>query len=318
MSVSRFGVERPVPMNILMAVLLVAGAASGLTLTREFFPEINPEGARVTLPYPGATPAEIEESMARKVEDKLFDLDEVERLTTTLTEGGGGISVEFRDGIDDVNEAIDEVERAIDTLTDLPDEAERIRVAEIEAQLPVIAVNLFGEMDAEALKRAINVIREDLQSLPGMGDIVLSGLRDYEIRVDVAAAALLEHRLSLPQVSEAIRNWMRDVPGGTVRTGVGNINVRTLGVRERSEEIRRIVVQATTDGQVLRVGDIATVRETYVDRQIKMRFRTSDGGGPSAGVTVYKIGDQDAVTMAKMTRSYVRGRRWPRFQTNRS
>ncbi len=309
MSLPRFGVTHPVPVNILMAVFIIAGVVSGLTMTREFFPDTNPHTASVTLPYPGATPEEIEESMARKVEDTLVDLDEVERLTTTIAEGGGGITVEFRDGINDVARATDEVERAIDTLTDLPDEAERIQVSEVEPQLPVIMVTLFGDVDPEALKRAIERMRDDLRSLPDMGDTVRSGVRDYEIRVDVSSGRLLEYGLSLPAVSDAIRAWMTDVPGGTVRTGVGNINVRTLGVEERAAAIREIVVRATTDGQVLRVGDIASVRETYVDRQIKTRFRTREAGGPSASLTIYKVGDQDAVKMAEMVREYVRGRK---------
>ncbi len=307
MSLPRFGVTRPVPVNILMVALLAGGVAAGLTMTREFFPETTPESATVTLPYPGATPQEIEESLAMKVEDKLADIDEVERLTTTIAEGGGGIVVEFRDGID-VTKATDEIEREIAALRDLPQDAERIQVAEFQPRLPVIMVSLFGEADEEALKRAIRDIRDDLNTLPDMGEIILTGVRDYEVRVDVSSAALLEHRLSLPQVSEVIGAWMTDVPGGTVRTNVGNVNVRTMGVAERAEAIRGIVVRATPDGQVIRVADIATVRESYVDEQFKTRFRTRTISGPSASLTVYKVGDQDAVQIAKMVRAYVRGR----------
>ncbi len=101
MSLTRFGVTRPVPVNILMAVFLVGGIAAGVTLTKEFFPETTPESATVTLPYPGATPREIEDDLARKVEDKLAVLDEVEKMTTSIVEGRGRILVEFRDGIDD-------------------------------------------------------------------------------------------------------------------------------------------------------------------------------------------------------------------------
>src|SRR5690606_33710450 len=107
-------------------------------------------------------------------------------------------------------------------------------------------------------------------------------VRDYEVRVDVDEAALLEYRISLPQVSDAIRSWMADVPGGTVRTNVGNINVRTLGVAERAEAIRQIVVRASPDGLVLRVGDIPTVREDCVDDQIERRFN----GLPSVSLVV--------------------------------
>jgi HAE1 family hydrophobic/amphiphilic exporter-1 len=308
-SLARFGVTRPVPVNILMLVLLIAGVACAVTMTREFFPETTPESASITLPYPGATPEEVEEGLAKKVEDAVADLDEVEMITTTLSEGGGGIIVEFRDGIDSVSKATDEIEREVDSLTDLPDEAERIVVTELEPTLPTIMINVFGDVDEDIIKATLEDIRNDLISLPGMGQVERSGVRDYEVRIDVNADALLEHAVSLPFVADRIRSWMNDMPGGTVRSNVGNINVRTMGVAERAEAIRNIIVRADEGGQMLRVSDIATVSETFVDDQVRTRFRTAEGQGPSGGLTVFRVGDQDAVSIAQLVRSYVQGRR---------
>ena len=159
-------------------------------------------------------------------------------------------------------------------------------------------------------------MRDELKSLPGMGDVVISGVRDYEIRVDVDRAALLEHGISLPQVSAAVTEWMSDLPGGTVQGDAGNINIRTLGVPERAEEIRDIVVRATPGGQALRVGDIATVRESFVDEQIRTRFFADGSGGPSASLTVFKLGDQDIVEMADMVAAYVHGRKGEPMQAS--
>ena len=310
MSIPRFGVTNPVPVNLLMAGLIIGGVVAASKLTREFFPEITPESVQITLPYPGATPQEIEETLAMKVEDALAELDEIDRLTTTLSEGGGGIIAEFASGVDDTQKAVDEVERAIDSLTDLPEEAEEIRVSEFEPRLPVIMISLYGQADEETMKRGLRRIRDDLKTLPGMGELLTSGVRDYEIRVDVSAAALLEHRLSLPQVAEAIRNWMADVPGGSVRTGAGDVRVRTMGVPERAGDIRGIIIKATPQGQVLALGDIAEVREDYVDEQLITRFN----GEPSVTLTVFKTGNQDAVRIAEMARAYVAGRRGDPFQ----
>ncbi len=320
MSLPQFGVTHPVPVNLLMMGAIIGGTVAGLTLTKEFFPEITPESAQITLPYPGATPEEVEEGLAIKVEDALADVDEVDRITTTLAEGGGGIIAEFDSDVRDIRKAVDEVERSIDALRDLPEEAEEIQVTEFEARLPVIMVSLFGDADEEAMKVAIRRIRDDLRTLPGMGEILFSGVRDYEIRIDVSADALLEHSLSLPQVSAAIRGWMADVPGGSVRTGVGDVRVRTTGVPERAEAIRQIVIKATPDGQALRVGSIADVREYYVDEQLITRFgRFNDGDDeadeskPAVSLTVFKTGEQDAVEIAEMVRDYVAGRRGDSF-----
>ena len=147
MSLPGFGVARPVPVNLLMVATIVGGLVASMTLTKEFFPEITPESVQITLPYPGATPEEVEEGLALKVEDALADLDEIDRMTSTLAEGGGGIFAEFHSSVRDVGKAMDEVERSIDALTDLPEEAEEILVAEFKPRLPVIMLSLFGDAE---------------------------------------------------------------------------------------------------------------------------------------------------------------------------
>lgn len=303
MSLPRFGVTNPVPVNLIMAAALIGGIAAAFNLTREFFPDTTPDSAMINLPYPGATPQEVEEGMAIKVEDAIANLDDVDRITTTLSEGGGGLRVEFYSGIDDVGKAVDDIQSAVDKLRDLPDQAEKIDVSEFEPQLPTIMITLFGTADEESLKRGIHAIRDDLESLPGMGQIDVSGVRDYEIRVNVAPSALLEHRLSLPQISNTVSQWMADMPGGSVRTGLGDVAVRTIGVPEKAQAIREIVIKASDDGQFIRLGDIATVREFYVDDQIINRFN----GQPAVSLTVFKTGNQDAVKIAEMARAYVAG-----------
>ncbi|MEM9790046.1 MAG: efflux RND transporter permease subunit [Planctomycetota bacterium] len=299
-----FGVRQPVPANLLMLVLLIGGIVTGWSLRREFFPEINPERAAISMPYPGANPEEIEQTLAIKVEDALAELDEVRELQTTINEGGASMSVRFREGID-IPAAVDEVERAVDALQDLPDEAEEIVVTELEERLPVIRVAVYGQADEAVLKSTIRGIRDDLRSLPGMGEIVFDGVRQYELRVDIDANALVKHDLSLTEANQLIGNFLEDVPGGTIRTDTGNIKVRTLGVEERAPAIREIVLQATPDGRTLRLGDIARVTEGFVDEQIIQRFNRE----PAAVLTVFKVGAQDIVKMAETVRAYVAARR---------
>lgn len=309
MSIVSFGVRKPVVVNLLMIALLLGGIIMGMSLRREFFPETQPDQAIITMPYPGASPEEVETSLALKVEDALVDLEEVDEIRTTLAEGGGGVTVEFHEWADP-NRTLNEVERAIDGLQDLPEEAEEIRVELLEPRLPVIRVALFGNLDELTMKRGIRALRDELRQLPNMGEITIDGVRDYEIRVDVPQTAMLEYGLSISDISQRIGGWMRDVPGGTVQGESGNVNVRTLGVEERAEEIERIPLLADAAGRSLRVGDVAEVSEGFADEQIINRFN----GKPAAVLTVFKVGDQDIVTMAHMVQAYVNARNGEPFQ----
>jgi multidrug efflux pump subunit AcrB len=300
---SAFGVHKPVVANLLMAALIIGGLVASTTLRKQFFPETDPDTATINLPYPGAAPEEVESSLAIKVEDALRGIDEVDEIRTTVAENGGGITIKFKEGVD-VDNAMTDVEREIDALQDLPQEAEEITTQLIEPRLPVIRVLLAGVDDSYAMKRAIRAVRDDLRSLPDMGEILIGGTLDYEITIDMDAAAMLEFGLSLPRVSQTIRDWMTEIPGGTVKHDTGNVSIRTLGVDERADTIRQIPLLATEDGTVITVGQVATITEGFIDSDLQARFNNK----PATSLTIFKVGDQDIVHMAEMVRAYVDGR----------
>ncbi|MEM8738504.1 MAG: efflux RND transporter permease subunit [Planctomycetota bacterium] len=329
MSLARFGVRKPVPANLLMFAIIAAGIVAAVSLRREFFPEQQPDSASLTMPYPGATPEEVEDSLAIKIENKLIDLDEIDKINVTLAEGGGGMVIRFREGVD-ATKALEEVERAVDTLQDLPEESEEITTALIEPRLPVIRVAVFGDLEETVMKDVIRGVRDDLLTLDGMGEVLIDGVRDYEIRIDVNQQALLQQGMSLPDVADAVRAWMTEVPGGTVKNVGGNVNIRTMGVPERAETIRQIVIRSSENGRALLLEDIAEVSEGFVDDLVINRFNSRDTQDPSAGqegdellgkpaavLTVFKVGDQDIVKIAKMVRSYVLGRQGKPFDGHR-
>lgn len=304
MGLPEFGVKKPVVANLMMLALVGAGLLFGVGLRREFFPEVRPNQVLVTAPYPGATPDEVEKALATKIEDRIADLRDLEEINSTVSTGAASIVIEFEEG-KDIDAAVADVKREIDALQDLPEQSERIVVSKFEPNLPAIVVALFGDSSESVMKEAIRKIRDDLRILPGMGEIALSGVRTDEIRVEVRPSALLEHDLSLPAVSAEIRRAMQELPGGSVRGPTQNVSIRTPGIEERAADIRRIVVKASGDGQLVRVGDIADVKETFADLDLRSRLN----GKPAVSLTVFKVGEQDAVEMADMVKAYVAGLR---------
>ncbi|TVQ64751.1 MAG: efflux RND transporter permease subunit [Phycisphaerales bacterium] len=303
MSLSSFGVHRPVVANLVMLVIIGAGIIFGLNLRREFFPETRPNEVIITAPYPGAAPDEIESSLAIKIEDRIADLRGVKEINTTVSEGVASIRVEFVSGTD-INIAVARVKREIDALQDLPERAERITVAEFEPNIPVVMLTLVGESDEAVMKRIIRQMREDLRVLPGMGDVFVSGVRTDEISVEVRESAMLEHAVSLPHIAQRIREGMAELPGGAVRAPGGNVAVRTVGAQERADEVRSIVVRSDEGGRPLLVGEIAEVTEGFVDADIFTRLNNR----PAVSLTAYAVGDQDVVEMAEMVKAYAAGR----------
>ncbi len=302
-AIAHYGVHHPVVVNLLVFTLVAAGLIFGVTLRREFFPEVRPNLVVVAAPYPGAAPDEIEQSLVLKIEDAIADLNDVVEIQTTVTFGAASVQVEFAEGVD-IEDAVAQVKRKVDALEDLPPQSERIVVQELEPNLPAIALTYTGEGDERQMKRIIRGMRDDLESFPEMGGIVVSGVRNDEISVEVHPPALLEHSLSIAAVSQRITEAMREIPGGSVRTSSATISIRTIGAQEQAEEVRDIVVKALPEGSAIRIRDIADVTVGFEDVDLITRLN----GKPAVSLTAFKVGDEDAVLISEMVRAYAAGR----------
>jgi len=303
MSIAAFGVRKPVVANLVMAALIFAGIVFGVTLRKEFFPETDPTLISITAPYPGASPEEVEDALAIKIEDAVRDLNDIVEITTTASTGAAAVIIEFEDGVD-ITERLFEVKREMDALQDLPDEADRIVVDKFEPNLPAISVSIRSDADERTLKAALREMRRELESLPGMGTIVENGIVTDEITVEVQPGTLIEHNLSIADISLAIDRAMTELPAGSVRTGTANVSIRTMGADETAAEVREIVVKALPGGQALRVRDVATVTYGFADVDVRTRLN----GTRAVSLTVFKEGEQDAVEIADMVKAYTAGR----------
>ncbi|MBL0922493.1 MAG: efflux RND transporter permease subunit, partial [Phycisphaerales bacterium] len=303
MSLASFGVRRPVVANLFTGAIVIAGIVFGLGLRREFFPEVRPNEVIVSAPYPGASPDEIERSLAIKIEDKIDTIQNIKEINTTVSEGLANIRIEFEPGVD-IDDAVGRVKRAVDELQDLPEESERLIVSEFEPNIPVISLTLYGDADERAMKRAIREMREDLRTLSGMGDVTIAGVRTDEIVVEVREEALVRHGVSLPAVAQRIREAMGELPGGAVRTPSANVGVRTQPFENNADAVRDIVIRADERGRPIRLGEIATVRDGFVDVELRTRFNNK----PCVSLTAYARGSEDAVEMAGLVKAYAAGR----------
>ncbi|UCE60422.1 MAG: efflux RND transporter permease subunit, partial [Phycisphaerales bacterium] len=305
-SLPRFSVNNPVLVNLLMISILVGGAYSALTLVREMFPESRPNRVMVATEYPGASPSEVEKGITLKIEEKIKDVEGVEKIEATASEGISTILVEMESGYDDIDQAVNDIKAAVDTIPteDFPEEARETRVAKFEPKWPVISIALFGDSDDRTLKTLGEQLRIDVLALPEITDVQLSGARQDEISVEVRPDRLRSFGLSFTDVAEIIAASNLDLPGGHIRTPGSNVSVRTLGEKDRGEELYDIVVKSDPSGRSVSLRDIATIVDGFEDVDVLGRFNATSG----VDVTIYKTADQDAIAIASMVRALVAGK----------
>jgi HAE1 family hydrophobic/amphiphilic exporter-1 len=300
-SLPRFSVNNPVAVNLLMWAIIVGGLWKGFTLVREFFPNVESEAIRVFVAYPGAVPGEIEKSIARPVEDAIQGIDDVDEILTRVIEGAAIVTVQLEEGADR-DRALSDIRTSIDRVKpDLPGGAEEPEITELRPLIPVIGVVVYGDIDEERLREAAEDVRDDLLDLPEVSRVLLSGVRDREIWVEVEPARLEEYGLTFEEVGRAVATTNLDLPGGQVRSGLGNVGVRTMGETARAADLEGLVVRGRPDGRAVRLTDVAAVRDAFEDRVERGRFM----GQPAVLATVFKTPEEDALEIADAVRDYV-------------
>lgn len=304
MSLPRFSVENRVLVNMLMVVVLVAGAMFAFTLTREMFPESRPNKIAVTTIYPGVQPQEIEKSVTIKIEEAVRDIDGIEKVDSAVSEGLSMTVLTLLSEVEDVEALLQEVKTEVDAIQDLPEGVETTTVRKMEPRLPVISVALYGAGDEASLKRAANRLRDDLLRLPGISDVQISGVRDDEISVEVRPERLLEYNISFNEVADAVRQSNLDVSGGQLKGERANVAVRTLGEENRGVDLEDIVVRTRPNGTKVYLSDVALIRDDFVETDLESWFN----GYPAVHCIIYKNGDQDAIQISTLVKAYVKGK----------
>jgi HAE1 family hydrophobic/amphiphilic exporter-1 len=306
MSLARFSVRNPVFVNMLMLVILAGGTIFALTLVREMFPEFRPNKLIITAIHPGVQPQEIEKAVTIKIEEAVRDVEGVEKVDSTVSESQSITTLTLYNEVEDAEKVLNEVKREIDALPDLPDDIERVTVKSFEPMLPVISVAIFGDGDEADLKQATRDLRDDLLALPGVSRIIVSGVRDDEISVEIIPERLIEYDVTFDEVADAIRRSNLDVSGGQLKGARTTIAVRTVGEELDGSDLEDIVVRSgVADGKKILLRDIAKVADGFVDVDIEGYFDSK----PSMSCDVYKTKSQDAIQISSVVKAYIAGKK---------
>ncbi|MCH8828891.1 MAG: efflux RND transporter permease subunit, partial [Planctomycetes bacterium] len=304
MSIPSFSVKNHVLVNMMMIVILVGGAIFAFTLVKEMFPESRPNKLAVTAIYPANQPDQIEKAITIKVEEAVRDIDGIEKVDSSVREGISATILTLYNEVKDVDTVLQEVQAEIDAIENLPDKMEKITVKKLEPRLPVISVALFGEGSEAELKRAARKLRDDLLLLPGITDVHITGTREDEISVEIRPDQLEINDVTFDEVATAIRETNLDVSAGQLKGKRQTISVRTKGEKLHGRDLEKIVVRSQLDGSTITVGDVAIVRDAFVESDLESYFNAQR----SVNCTVYKSRSEDTLQIAMLVRAYIAGK----------
>ena len=311
-NVIRWAIKNSPGMNTLMIALLLIGGFCLWSMRREEFPEFELERIVIAVPYPGASPEEVEEGICLKIEEAVRSVDGIKKQVTVASEGSGSVILELDSSVKDVQRVLNEVRSAIDRIPSFPELAEDPEVEQITMRKPAIRLAVTGpesdDPDAELkLREVAEQVRDDLLQLPTVTQANLMGTRAYQIDVEISEAQLRSHGLSLSRVADIIRRENLELPGGLLKAESGNILLRGRHKRVTGDEISQIPLVTRADGVVLTVADLGIVKDEFADTVSISRV----DGKPGLVISVDKTSNEDLLTIVATVRKFAEKEEMP-------
>lgn len=301
----RVVVGQPILVNLLAVAAVVVGALVMGDMTRESLPAVPTGWARVSVVYPGASPAEVEQLVLDRLENAVQRVDGIAELWGSAREGIGLVFIQFEPEVEDLPRKVLEVQSEVATIDDLPEGAERPQVREFQVTVPTIAVSIRGEVAESVLRRVSMALADRLDAIPGVGEVQRNGLRDRRITVDVDPDRLVARGLPLAAVADALGRRAANVPAGSLAERDARL-VRGLAQVTTPDDVREVVVRPATRtplGEVgsVRVGDVAEVDEGFAPATLTGRVN----GEPGVLLLVNKEAQADSLRISEAVRAEV-------------
>ncbi|HYH05546.1 MAG TPA: efflux RND transporter permease subunit [Thermoanaerobaculia bacterium] len=287
-------VRRPVFATVIILALVVIGAFSYLKLGVDRFPNVEFPFVIVTTVLPGAAPEEIETELTDKIEEAVNTISGINELTSFSSENVSVVMISF-DLEKDRDVATQEVRDKISTiLSALPTDADPPIVQNFDpGAIPVVTIAVSGPGSQRDISEYVDKnLRRRLETVTGVGQVLVIGARPRQINVIVDNAKLSSHGLTAAQVVSALQSQNIQIPGGKVEQGVRDLTLRTYGRVTSPEEFGNIPV-ANVNGTPVRVRDIARIEDSMSD----IKSAATVGGKSAVVLQVRKQSGTNAIAV---------------------
>jgi len=306
--------------NFIMAAILIAGITTWFKLKKEIFPETSTNVVSVSVPYPGATPGEVEKGVCIPIEEAIRDVEGIDIMRSTAANSYGVVYVEVSDS-SNVRDVLDDIKTRVDSIENFAENTESPLYEEVLIKNQVLTVAISADTDERTLRGYAEKIRDGIlthnppkptswinrvtssfSGSSGVSQVELSGLRKYELSIELSEDNMRAYGVTFSAVADAVRASSIDLPGGAVRTDAGEILIKAESKRYSSADFEKIPVITRADGTVVFLGDIATILDGFEDVDLISRFN----GKNAATLQVFRVGKEDTLVVAESARSYLK------------
>ena len=295
---SQIAIRNPVFVFIMILVIGLAGFNAYKSIPREAAPDIQIPLLIVTVPFPGASPEDVESLITNRAEQELQTIKNLKKIKSTSSESVAVLTLEFTSDFD-ISDARTKVREKMDQIKpDFPSDAEDYQITEINlSEQPLMILNIAGDMGLLGLTDLADEVKEEIEGIPGILEVRRAGGLEKEIRVYVNPEKLNYYNLDLNQVSTSIRSENTNLPGGSVTMGPTKYLIRVPGEFSNPEGINEALISAPNQVPV-RVKDLAKV--VFGFKEISSRSRLD--GTESVSLSIVKRSGENLLAIREQVK----------------
>lgn len=286
--------------NLLMLVFLVGGLITAWNVKQEVFPDFTVDSVSITVAYPGASPEEVENGIVLALEEAIEDIEGIEKVTASASEGSASVTVELMEG-EDVVKLWQEIKSEVNSISTFPDEAEEPLVSLGSHKRGVLTLVLHGAVDELTLRSAADQVRDTLLNSGEITQVDLTGVRDYEVQVEIPQNILRRYGMTLEDAAQAIAKASVELGGGSLKTESGDILVRVKDRREYAREYAGLPLFTETNGSRILLEDVGEIKDGFEDSNTWARF----DGHAAVMIEIFRVGDQTPTQVAAAGKAVV-------------
>ncbi|MCE5300563.1 MAG: efflux RND transporter permease subunit [Spirochaetia bacterium] len=295
MNIAGLAIKKPVFVVMIVFSVITLGLLGFSSLPWDLMPNVELPSMTVSVIYPGASAEEMENLVAKPLEDSFMVLEGIDTVTTSCYESMAMVTTAFKMG-DDIKFAEIKVREKVDLVKPkLPEDIQDPTIRRITLEdIPIMYMSLTGQRDSATLRDIMeNDIKPHIETVPGVGSISIIGGRDREVKITVNKAMLLAKGISIGQIQNALNMRNMNFPVGVIEGVEKDISVRVVGQFKSTDEIANLTMTSTT-GKIVRIKDVAKVQFGFADEDAKVRVDNKQ----AVMVMLYKQSGANSVKVA--------------------
>ncbi len=282
--------------NMVVLLIFAAGIYSALTLQREQFPALSFEVMKITTPFPGAAPEDVEINVTNRIEDQLKEVENIKKMTSMSMENISVIILQLDSESGDMEKTKNDIRDAVQRVSDLPDSIqENPLIEELKtSDMPVLELSISGSIPELELRKYARDLESRIKETSGVSSVSKIGYRKREVKINVNLNKMKEQAISFSQIMQAIRSRNVRSSGGTIESYVAEKNIVTLSEYSNPLDVKDVIIRSNYEGYQVKLSDIASISDDFRDPVVKYK----GNGKPAISLIVAKQDGADIISLS--------------------